>query len=249
MVKHRIALLALSVLASACGEKASTSWVEPAVPSGAKTTVTPESPTTKNIIVGTVMVRQESSEKGVAADVFRLDDSNAQFFFVSVDDSGTSAPRKDCAAGDRFVVTPKTASYYATSPLTCAATLDFELSSVQAMDAVIKQADNLMNAGDFAKAQVYYSLAASRLSYAQPGAARELQNKAHIAAGRALQIEKPTVQVDNDEKFTEETKNKLKAFQSKHRLEQTGVLDTPTQTALAGFSPAEVLKSVRVDHP
>jgi hypothetical protein len=246
-VIYRIALLAMIAVTSGCGEKASKTWVDPATPPSPPTTVPTGGPTVQKISVRAVIVRQESSEKGVAADIFRLDDNNARIFFVSVDDSGSSAPGKDCTAADRFVVAPKIASYYAMNPQSCAATLDFELSSVQAMDAVIKQADNFMNAGDFAKAQVYYSLAASRLSYAQPSEARELQNKAHIAAGRALQIPKPTVQVNSEEKFTEETKNKLKAFQSKRGLGQTGVLDTPTQTALAGFSPTEALKSVRAN--
>jgi hypothetical protein len=241
-----IAPLVLCGFVAGCQQQASSDWVKPGTPQNPATPPVKGGPAAHAINVQALIVRQETSQAGVAADVFKLDDSNGQVFFATVDDTGRASPGKDCAVGERFVVTPKTPAYLQMSPRPCAATIEFELSSAQAMMAVVVRADTLMTTGDFAKAQVYYSLAASRLQYSQPAEALTLQNKAHIAAGRALQIAKPTVQINNEEKFTEETKNKLRAFQSKNGLSQTGILDSPTQTALSGISPAEALKSV---HP
>jgi len=199
--------------------------------------------------VHTVIVRQESSQAGVAAEIYRLDDHDVRALFVTVDDSGRGAPDKLCAPDDRFVVNPRTPAYLKVEARHCAETIDFELPSAETSYALVIKGDEAAKIGDFGKAQAFYSLAASRFAVSQPAESRALQDKARIAAGRALKVAKPTVQINSEEKLTEETKEKLRAFQVRRGLDQTGVLDTPTQTALSGFTAAQAIESAHTVPP
>lgn len=195
------------------------------------------------IRVLTVIVRQESSQTPIAADVFRKSDMND--VFVSVDSTGRAAPNKSCSNTDSFVANPKTAAYLQIEPLPCAATLDFELPSAETTYALVVKGDDAMKSGNFGAAQQFYSLAAERFKVSQPAQYTLLQNKARNAAGQALKISAPTVEKDGDEKLSVETQNKLKEFQIRKNITPSGELDTLTQQALSGTSNKDAIESAR----
>ena len=190
-----------------------------------------------------VLVRQESSQTPIAADIYRKSDmSNV---FVSVDSSGRAEPNKTCSDNDTFVATPKTPAYLQIDPRQCAATLDFELPSVETTYALVIKGDDAEKSGNFAAAQQFYSLAAERFRVSQPAQYAVLQSKAHAAAAQVLKVEKPTTRVNGKEMLTPEMQAKLKAVQSSAHISPSGVLDERTQQVLSNTTSKAAVESAR----
>lgn len=243
------AVLGVAALLCACNKNTSPPATRGWVPQSDAQGTTPVAakpappPVAGGVRVLTVIVRQESSQAPIAAEVFRKSDMND--VFVSVDSTGRATPNKACSDTDSFVATPKTAAYLQIEPLPCSATLDFELPSAETTYALVVKGDDAMNSGNFAAAQQFYSLAAERFKVSQPAQYTLLQNKARNAAGQALKISAPTVKKDGDEKLSVETQNKLKEFQVRKNITPSGELDSLTQQALSGTTSKAAVESAR----
>lgn len=242
-------MVALSVLVCGCNQnKATPEWAgggpgkDQAGNAGAPATV----PSAKSVRISSVIVRQESNHNPIAADIFRQGDST---LFVSVGDSGEATLDKTCTSSDMFIVTPRVAAYLQIEPIPCSPTLDFELPSANTTYALVVQGDDAFKAGNFAAAQHYYTIAADRFAVSQPGLSSNLRSKANVAAGRALQIVNPTVQLNGNERLSVETQNKLKELQSRKGLPVTGALDEATSGKLSGMSKQDAIKNAQAVSP
>lgn len=180
-----------------------------------------------------IQVFQEDSNRGVAAQVSRLDDTGAAHFVVDVDDSGVARLPQPCTAEDRFAANPIVAAFLRVAPQPCAPTVTFRLYSAQTTYELIRVAENAEKAGNFSVAQANYGLAAERLQYSKPPEADKLKMLASRNVGKILGVDQPTVVVNGKSTLAPGMENKVREYQKKARIPVTGEIDPKTREALS----------------
>lgn len=237
MQKHvLLAALALMGVLVGCGRsgnqgKSTTTAAEarPADTVTAKTSKAPESPPAPLLI----QVFQEDSDSGVAAVVSRLDDTGATHFVADIDNTGIAKLPQPCAASDRFEASPKVAAFLRVAPQPCAPTVTFRLYSAQAAYELIRVAENDEKTGNLPAAQAKYGLAAERLQFSKPQEADKLKVLASKSVGKLLGVDQPTTVVDGKTTIAPLMVDRLKQYQRRANIPETGVIDRKTREALS----------------
>jgi len=192
-------------------------------------------------MVKKVVVQQEENQKGIVARINKITAEDKRLYFGLTDDQGTASPNQPCDSSDRFEAEPTLPAFLKGAPKPCGEVLTFIVASAHTTYAMALLGDEAMKAGDFAKAQLYYANAAERLSATSISESLLLSNQAKIAAGKSLGSATPTINVNGEEVFTDETLAKLSAFQASRSLAVSGKLDAATAQALGGLDKRDVL--------
>jgi hypothetical protein len=189
----------------------------------------------------TIQVFQETSTKGVAAEIDRIDDIGTVHFVANVDDSGITTVTPPCSQTDRFQAKPKVPAFLQVAPQTCSSTITFRLYSSLATRGLIKLGDQAASSGDLATAQADYGLAAERLQYSRPDDAQRLTALAAVAAARVLGATSGDIKEAGPQTVWA-ISDPLKSYQRGAKIPETGELDATTRQSLSDIPDENLLK-------
>ena len=195
------------------------------------------------ITVKKISVVQEGTAQGIVARINRITADDKRLYFALTNDKGVAEPNQPCAPGDRFMAEPTVPAYLSISDRTCSEVIEFPMPSTHATYALVLLGDESMKAGDFTKAQLYYTSAATRLKPGNAAEALLVENQARIALGRSLGFSDPTVRLNGEEVFTTAVAERIEQIQAANRIARTGKLDPLTAEAISGLRQADALRA------
>lgn len=171
-----------------------------------------------------------SNGRGADARINEVMPDDSRVFVATVPENGLKVMDAPCSQGQRFQAEPMVAAFLRTDIVECARTVEFVLYAVQVMNAIIREGDDAMTAGNLQVAQAKYGFAADRIQYANPARARELRELSTIAAGRVLGVDQPLDPGSSAPSL--EFKDRIRKFQSDTGLAATGELDGATRDSI-----------------
>jgi hypothetical protein len=230
------ALSVLMTLNFACrrdrGEEKGAANSKPIAPAPSEASAAPSGASAAQASGLIIRVLQGDSDAGMAAVVNLLESTGEARWIADVDDSGVARLAQACAAGERLEAKPMVVDFLHVAPQPCAAAVTFRFYTTQATDQLVVLAARHEKVGRYAAAQAAYGRAADRLEYSEPQKADRLRGLATRNVGRILGVERATLRVNGKDRLAPKMIDRLKAYQRRVRIPQTGVIDEATRDAL-----------------
>lgn len=191
----------------------------------------------KTVLVAEINVVDETG-RGVPSEIRRVDDNDKNTHFAYTNKRGIAKPGRDCAVNHRLMAIPKVKIYTPKNDELdyCQKIVRIELILTQVTLYLFKQAELAEAEQEYGVATMLYSEVAWRARKTDQKIVIQATVKAYANLGMRLKVTNPMVFDAKQKKYvlTQNTVDKLRAFQSQQGLAVSGRLDAATQEAISG---------------